>query len=427
MITSYEEAINWIHGRLRLGVKPGLSRMEWMMERLGNPERKIRAVHIGGTNGKGSTVTFLRNILQASGKTVGTFTSPYFEVFNERIAVNGAPVRDEEWVSLTQDIKRLADELEETELGGPTEFEVITAMMFHYFGNIREVDYVLVEVGLGGRLDSTNIVVPLCTCITSIGLDHTAILGDTYEEIAFEKAGIIKESVPLIYCVKHAGAKQVIKETADSKHAAAYEVGVDPVLTPLDKGGHGESFLYQDSIHLTTRMNGLHQIENAAIAIKTAEILSGADLSKEAIQKGVGHAYWPGRMETLSTRPLVIMDGAHNPEGIESLIDTVKRKYADKKVHLLFAAVSDKDTSGMIQQLDKLADEISFTTFDFPRAAKAEALCEKSTHPNKRIVTAERWISEMKSGEDHLYLLTGSLYFLSSVYHEIKKIQTSEN
>ncbi|WP_227396725.1 bifunctional folylpolyglutamate synthase/dihydrofolate synthase [Jeotgalibacillus aurantiacus] len=427
MITSYEEAINWIHGRLRLGVKPGLSRMEWMMERLGNPEEKIKAVHIGGTNGKGSTVTFLRNILQASGKTVGTFTSPYFEVFNERIAVNGEPVSDEEWFSLTQDIKRLADELEETELGGPTEFEVITAMMFHYFGNIRAVDFVLIEVGLGGRLDSTNIVVPLCTCITSIGLDHTAILGDTYEEIAFEKAGIIKESVPLIYCVKHAGAKQVIKETAESKHAAAYEVGVDPVVTPLDHGGHGESFLYQDSIQLTTRMNGLHQIENAAIAIKAAELVSGTDLSNEAIQKGVMDAYWPGRMETLSTRPLVIMDGAHNPEGIESLIATVKRKYNDKKVHLLFAAVSDKDTTGMIQQLDKLADEISFTTFDFPRAAKAEVLYEKSTHLNKRIVTADRWISEMKTKEDHLYLLTGSLYFLSSVYHEIKKIQTSEN
>lgn len=168
MFTTYKEALEWIHARLRLGIKPGLKRMEWMMERLGHPETKIKTVHIGGTNGKGSTVTFLRSILEAGGYTVGTFTSPYIEQFNERISVNGKAITDAELLQLTNIIRPLANELEETELGGPTEFEVITAMAFHYFANMNKVDIVIFEVGLGGRFDSTNIIQPLASIITNI-------------------------------------------------------------------------------------------------------------------------------------------------------------------------------------------------------------------------------------------------------------------
>lgn len=192
MFHTYNEALNWIHSRLRLGIKPGLKRMEWMMEKLNHPERRLRTVHIGGTNGKGSTVTFLRSILQEAGYSVGTFTSPYFEQFNERISVNGTPVTDQEITELANVIFPLAEELEKTELGGPTEFEVITAMSIYYFSKINPVDIVIFEVGLGGRFDSTNIIYPLLSIITSIGLDHTNILGHSISEIAFEKAGIIK-------------------------------------------------------------------------------------------------------------------------------------------------------------------------------------------------------------------------------------------
>ncbi len=190
MVRTYEEAVAWIHGRLRLGMKPGLKRMEWMMEKLGHPERRVRAVHIGGTNGKGSTVAYLRSILQAAGYSVGTFTSPYVEQFNERISINGEPIRDEEIVELVQTIKPLADELEQTELGGPTEFEVITAMMLDYFRQKKPIqDIVLIEVGLGGRLDSTNIIYPLLSVITNVSYDHMNILGDTLDQIAAEKRG----------------------------------------------------------------------------------------------------------------------------------------------------------------------------------------------------------------------------------------------
>src|SRR3954469_23771105 len=211
MFTTYSEALEWIHARLRLGIKPGLKRMEWMMAKLANPERELKAVHIGGTNGKGSTVTFLQSILEAAGYSVGTFTSPYIEQFNERISVNGKPISDKEILDLTNVIRPLADELEETELGGPTEFEVITAMSFYYFANVNQVDIVLYEVGLGGRFDSTNIIQPIASVITNIGLDHTNILGHTYEEIAFEKAGIIKEGTPTFTAVKNKNAIRVIK------------------------------------------------------------------------------------------------------------------------------------------------------------------------------------------------------------------------
>lgn len=202
MFQTYEQALTWIHARLRLGIKPGLARMEWMMERLNHPERRIKTIHIGGTNGKGSTLTFLRCILEEACCKVGTFTSPFFEQFNERISVNGKAISDEEMLELTNIIKPLADELESTELGGPTEFEVITAMSLYYFAKKNPVDIVLYEVGLGGRFDSTNILHPLLSIITSIGMDHTNILGDTYEKIATEKAGIIKSGTPIITAVK---------------------------------------------------------------------------------------------------------------------------------------------------------------------------------------------------------------------------------
>lgn len=193
MFHNYEEALNWIHSRLRFGIKPGLTRMEMMMEKLNHPEKQIKTVHIGGTNGKGSTVTYLRNILQQAGLTVGTFTSPYIEQFNERISVNGIAISDEEILVLANKLLPIVEEMDQMEIGGPTEFEIITAMSFYYFAYINKIDIVIYEVGLGGRFDSTNIISPLLSIITSIGLDHTAILGDTYEKSPLKKLALLKQ------------------------------------------------------------------------------------------------------------------------------------------------------------------------------------------------------------------------------------------
>ncbi|AJD91672.1 folyl-polyglutamate synthetase [Jeotgalibacillus malaysiensis] len=419
MIQNFEEAVNWIHGRLRLGIKPGLERMEWMMERLGNPHQNIKAVHIGGTNGKGSTLSFLRNILQEEGYTVGSFTSPYFEVFNERISVNGKPAPEEEWTALVNKIKPLADELEQHELGGPTEFEVITAMMFTYFGEMKKVDFVLIEVGLGGRFDSTNIIEPICSCITSIGLDHVNILGHSYEEIAFEKAGIIKKGTPLVFNVKHEGAREVIVAQAKKMNASLFEFNSEFQVEQLTTSDSGEQFIYNGNLTLQTAMSGIHQVENASLAVTMAKVVDES-ISDQAIINGLKKTYWPGRFEVMSETPLVIMDGAHNPEGIEMMMKTVRQKYSTRNIHFIFAAVSDKDLSNMISQLDQHADQITFTSFDFPRAATAEALYNISNHPNKKQDEGTGWMNSLNEDDQTVYMVTGSLYFLSSIYKDLK-------
>ena len=252
--------------------------MEWMLERLDHPERRIKSIHVGGTNGKGSTVAFLRSILESAGYRVGTFTSPYFEHFNERISINSQPISDQELIELTNVIKPLADELDGTELGGPTEFEVITAMSLYYFAKMSPVDVVVYEVGLGGRFDSTNVIHPLLSIITSIGLDHTAILGDTYEEIAFEKAGIIKNGVSVITGVKQPEALEVIRKKAVETKSPMYQLEKDFSTGSRVSLQLGEKFTVSSMFgkfeHLETSMIGSHQVDNAACAVMATQILS---------------------------------------------------------------------------------------------------------------------------------------------------------
>ncbi|MBV7506002.1 bifunctional folylpolyglutamate synthase/dihydrofolate synthase [Bacillus sp. sid0103] len=425
MFTTYKEALEWIHARLRLGIKPGLKRMEWMMERLSHPETKMKTVHIGGTNGKGSTVTFLRSILEAGGYTVGTFTSPYIEQFNERISVNGKAITDAELLQLANIIRPLADELEETELGGPTEFEVITAMAFHYFAEMNKVDIVIFEVGLGGRFDSTNIIQPLVSIITNIGLDHINILGHTYEEIAFEKAGIIKNNTALFTAVKHPGALKVIEEQAQKKAAPLYRLDHEFSISGHKTLAKGEAFNVLTQIQalddLEISMMGQHQTENAALAVITAQFLHQKVqfiLNEQAIRAGLKKAYWPGRFEMLSENPLIIIDGAHNEEGISALTHELVTRYPNRNLHVVFAALSDKKLDKMIAKLDKIASQITFVSFDFPRAASAEDLLKISQSANKLAV--DDWgsflLEEIKTLENNSVLvITGSLYFISEV------------
>ncbi|WP_226677443.1 bifunctional folylpolyglutamate synthase/dihydrofolate synthase [Mesobacillus jeotgali] len=426
MFDTYEQAIEWIHARLRLGIKPGLSRMEWILERLDHPERRVKTIHIGGTNGKGSTVTFLRSILQAAGYRVGTFTSPYFEQFNERISINGQPINDQELIELTNVIKPLADELDQTELGGPTEFEVITAMSLYYFAKMSPVDVVIYEVGLGGRFDSTNVIHPLLSIITSIGLDHTAILGDTYEKIAFEKAGIIKNGVSVITGVKQPEALEVIKKKALERKSPMYQLGDKFSTNSIESLERGEQFSFYSMFgqiqKLETSMIGSHQVDNAACAVMASQVLANYYsfmIEHEHIRHGLTQAYWPGRLEILSENPLVLIDGAHNEEGINALAREINARYADKKISILFAALKDKKLDKMIATLEEAADQLTFTTFDFPRAASAEDLMEVGRNDgNKNIAIDYHDFLSMKINElnkDEILIVTGSLYFLSEV------------
>lgn len=426
MFHTYEEALNWIHSRLRLGIKPGLKRMEWMLERLEHPEKIIKTVHVGGTNGKGSTVTFLRAILQEEGLKVGTFTSPYFEHFNERISVNGISIKDHDIVSLTNLIKPLSDELEMTELGAPTEFEVITAMSFYYFAQMNPVDIVLYEVGLGGRFDSTNVIEPVLSIITSIGLDHTHILGETYQEIAFEKAGIIKKNTPVLTAVKQSEAIEVIKSRAEAENAPLYQLGEQFFVEEHQSTIEGERFTYRDFTttfkSLEISMLGKHQTENATLAVKAAQLLA---VKEDSIRHGLQAAYWPGRMDIISIDPLIIIDGAHNEEGMDTLVAELCKRYKDYSIHFIFAALGDKKLDNMIRKIDRVAAQITFVDFDFPRAAKAEDLFSISNSKQKSV--KKDWRKAVSEGiatiQNHeMLVITGSLYFLSEVKPFIKSL-----
>lgn len=431
MFKSYDEALNWIHGTQLFGMKPGLKRMEWMLEKLAHPERKFNAVHVAGTNGKGSTVTFLRNMLEAHGQTVGTFTSPYIERFNERFSVNGEPLSDSDILRLANRIYPLSIELENTELGGPSEFEIITAMMFLYFGE-GHADVVIIEVGLGGLLDSTNVVTPVVSAITTIGFDHVNVLGNTLPEIALQKAGIIKPGIPVVTGNIAKEAMSAIKENAEEKRSPIYQYDKDFFVHNWQTlASWGEQFTFEDSyIHLKTlqlQMLGKYQIENAAVAIETLRVYSqevGISVNYESIRKGLKQAFWPGRMERLSDEPLIVIDGAHNEHAVKRLAETIKNDFNQQEVHIILATLQDKDIQQMIHLLKELPNvRLTLTSFDYPRAARAEELEQYSMPgvefiPDWQLALLDR-LNEMDDTD--ILLLTGSLYFISDVRRYFKE------
>lgn len=426
LFTTYHEAIDWIHSRLAFGVKPGLERMKWLMNRLGNPEQSIKAVHVAGTNGKGSTIAFTRSVLQAAGYSVGTFTSPFILTFNERISVNGVPIEDEEWLSLVNEIKPFVDELDQTELGATTEFEIITACAFAYFAHVHQVDFVLLETGLGGRLDSTNIAVPILTAITSIGHDHMAILGDTLEQIAAEKAGIIKEGIPMITAVHQPEALAVIQNTAKEKNAECISLHDTCSFDEQQPTETGERFTLRTSKkqypQLETGLIGTHQRQNASLAVLLIEWLEQEgyiSVTEEQIYEGIRQAAWAGRFEKVKDHPPVYLDGAHNEEGIDRLIESVQAHFSSKQVHICFSALKDKPYKQMIQKLEAVSSSIHFVSFDFPRAESAEKLyvCSqldaKSYDDDPRTVL--EFIQKKSDDPSAVIIVTGSLYFISDI------------
>ncbi|WP_226667176.1 bifunctional folylpolyglutamate synthase/dihydrofolate synthase [Metabacillus litoralis] len=432
MFTTYQEALNWIHGRLKFGVKPGLKRMEWLLEKMDFPEKNIPIIHVAGTNGKGSTISYMLHMLTEAGYDVGTFTSPYIETFNERISVNGKPISDQEMLQLANDVKPFVDQAEETDLGGPTEFEIITTMMFLYFGKYHQPDFLLLETGLGGRLDSTNIVTPILSIITNVGYDHMNILGSTISEIAAEKAGIIKQGIPVLTGAENEEVLAVLTKTAEEKQAPLLKIGQDFQILSSAHHEKGELFTMKTAHkkydHLSIMMKGQHQIKNAALAIAAVDYLNHQEktsLNAEQISKGIGKAFWMGRFEQIYNNPKVIIDGAHNKEGIESLINTVKRHYPNQKIHILYSALKDKEYAEMINRLTSIATSICFTTFDFPRAASSEELfsvCDFNEKSNSASWSQaiEKMLDVYKNKED-LILITGSLYFISSIREYMKK------
>jgi dihydrofolate synthase/folylpolyglutamate synthase len=427
MFEHYSEAIDWIHSRLKFGVKPGLKRMEWLLEELDHPEKNIPTIHVAGTNGKGSTISFMLHMLTEAGYKVGSFTSPYIETFNERISVNGQPISDQEMLELVNEVKPYVEMIEKTELGGPTEFEIITTMMFLYFGKYNIPDFLLLETGLGGRLDSTNIVEPLLSIITNVGYDHMNILGESIAEIAAEKAGIIKQGVPIMSAVENDDARKVISEIANHQAADLFLIGEQINLSEKQLHDHDEMFSihtpYKTYRDLVISMKGQHQIKNAALAISAIDYLekiSKVKIDEEQIRKGLNKTFWKGRFELVNRNPEVIIDGAHNKEGIESLIETLTRHYPNKNIHFLYSALIDKDYVEMIARLSSIATSMHFTTFDFPRAATAYELysaCElqKKSYSESWQSILDELLTTYQGQNEDIIVVTGSLYFISHI------------
>lgn len=413
---NYLDSLYWIHERTKFGIKPGVKRMEWMLERLDNPQFNINGIHVGGTNGKGSTVAYLRSALVDNGYEVGTFTSPFIETFNERISLNGIPISDDNIVELVQKVKPVSEALEvETELGTATEFEIITTMMFLYFGELHPVDFVIVEAGLGIKNDSTNVFKPILTILTSIGLDHIEILGDTYTDIAKDKGAIVKPNTPIIYAVKNEDALKVIRGCVEQQNTEGIEFDRDISIVSQE-----EEFTYRYKDYeletLLLNMLGEHQKENAALAITALIELNESgivDLDFNKMIDGIESVSWTGRIEQVKEKPLMIVDGAHNVESVEALISTMKDYYHVDSLDILFSAVKGKPINTMVDQLKTIASTFYVTDFDFPRALTKDAIFEEIRFDQKELV--DDYVKFIETYEGDGLIITGSLYFISEV------------
>jgi dihydrofolate synthase / folylpolyglutamate synthase len=401
MFKTTQEFIEYCTHRMNKG-RFSLDHFKALLCRLGNPQLKLKTVHIAGTNGKGSTTDYLRSILQAAGYTVGTFTSPHLEVHNDRIRINNVFISDEDLLNYGNKFYSI---IEENEL---SMFEIDTLISIYYYID-NNVDIALFEVGLGGRLDATNVILPIISLITSIGYDHMDILGYTLEEISLEKAGIIKDKVPLITAEDKENCLFVFKSVCEERQSyfmriqKAHDIHVDNTI----------KFNYRNiEIELNTLAH--YQINNSSLAIEAAIYLRecGFEISDENIQFGLVNTLWKGRFETISKSPLVIIDGAHNTHGIDALIESSRN--CKRPLVIVFSALKDKETYKMIHSLVEIADEVVVTEFEFYRAAPLELLSENNQVTSIRNPTEA--IQYALSQSIHgTCLITGSLYFISDV------------
>jgi len=437
--TEYEQGLDWLHGLLRFGARPGLERMNWVLEELDHPERRLPFIHVAGTNGKGSTCAYLTQMLLEAGYSVGTFTSPYLIDFRERIRFNGNMIPQEDLLALINEVKTLVERCEkETAYGSPTEFEVVTLIAILYFAKVARPAVVVWETGLGGRLDSTNVVLPLVSVITNIGMDHTQVLGQTLQEIAGEKAGIIKPGVPVVTGERNPEALAVIAKKAKETRSTLYQIGMEFEAAPLEEQLGEQQFRYK-SIHrrhessYRLKMNGPHQVDNAAVALMTIDVLRNYFsylLEEEEISRGLQQTRWPGRLEVVTSRPLVVLDGAHNREGIEALTSSLMQLLPEGvRLHLLFAGLGDKPLTEMAYALTGMYDRVDslhVTTFDFPRAADAQTLYQAFRDGGWEETVLDTvsdwraflkaWMQERQMAKaDDWLVVCGSLYFIAQV------------
>jgi len=404
----------------------GLERMVELLALRGNPHLKLKVIHIGGTNGKGSTIAFLKNMLEKLGLRVGVFSSPYLIHYTDQISINGESIPEARLEALMVDYQSLLEGEKGLALQGTTEFEIITAIAYDYFAS-EQVDVAIMEVGMGGLLDSTNVCQPILTGITTIGLDHVALLGDTLEAIAEQKAGIIKQGIPLVTGHIAPEALAVIDRIAEGKDAPRLRYDRDYQVCHQESVVIGEIFDYTSSIRqgrFQTGLLGLHQIENAGMAIALLDTFyqeDGRELaSNDLVSQALEETRWPGRLEVVSRKPLMILDGAHNPHAIKALLATLQERFADYRKEILFTCIKTKALEDMLDLLEQIQDtEVTLTHFDDSRATDENVLKEAAKSRN---LSYQGWqdfleqkLTDKKEEKQTVRIVTGSLYFLSQV------------
>ena len=421
-----DNALSYIHKTKWLGSKPGLSRTEKLLSLMGNPHKKLKFIHVAGTNGKGSVCSCLSSVLIKAGYKTGLYTSPYINVFNERMQVNGYMISDDVLCELTEYIKPFADSMKDDP---PTEFELITALAMEYFAR-ENCDIVVLEVGMGGELDSTNVIdTPEAAVIMAIDLDHTSFLGSTVEEVAQAKAGIIKKAGDVITYEQQKSVEEVFRQKCLEVNATLQSADfsyLSNIRTSLDY----VTFDYRDFKDINLGLVGVYQPKNACVAIETCLVLQkkGYHITKENIYDGLRDVKWAGRFEILGKNPVFVLDGAHNPHGMAGTTESLKRHFDGRKIHFLVGAMADKDVKGMMSMLLPLADDFIAVRPDNDRAMSAENLKNLLIEIGAKaescdsIETAVKLLIE-KAGKDGICACLGSLYFSGEIRQAYLKLR----
>ena len=421
-----EQTLDYIHGLYRKGVKPGLHRERQLLEMLGNPQEKLKFIHIAGTNGKGSTASMTASVLRCAGYKTGLFTSPFIYRFNERIQFDGHQIPDETVVELTAYVKQFADTMEDQ----PTEFEFVTAMAMEYYAR-EKADIVVLEVGMGGALDATNVIgVPEVAVITNIGLDHTEVLGDTLEKIAANKAGIFKDGGHAVVYRGTPGVEQVYEEICAQRGVSLKKADFDS-LKLQSHSLEGQVFDCGSRKGLQLPLLGHHQLHNAAVVLGVIDTLveMGYHITEEHLREGIATVSWPGRFDIVGRDPLFIIDGGHNPQCIQALVGNIRDYLAGRRVIVLTGVLADKDYGEMFRPVMELVEQFVCITPLSPRKLEATELAKHLTAAGAKATACET-IAEGTAkalelaGKEGVVLSFGSLYTigdLKAALDELKK------
>lgn len=412
--------IEWVQSQKRFSKKTNLDNMKYFCKLLCNPESSFKAIHVTGTNGKGSTVAMLTSVLMAKGYNVGTFTSPYIECFNERIAFNTKPIDDDDLLKMANRVIEIYPILEENNFPKPTFFEFITLCAFCYFKSLNNLDYAVIEVGMGGRLDSTNVITPIVSIITNVALDHMQILGNTKEAILIEKLGIVKDNIPVVCGLKEENLKMIATNVANihnSQIVFPKYSEVKNVKCDLSK----TCFTYQGQDYKLSLL-GFHQVENALLVIETFNLLKDdLKLSIQDLHNGLKNTKWVGRLEKINDDPVIYIDGGHNIDGISRITEFVKSLNIPN-VRAVISISHDKELLPMIKMVDETFDEIIFTSYTYARSAKAEDLYNLSSSKNKKCIeNLDVAVKYVLTNKKPITIFFGSLYLASEIRNKLKK------